>query len=166
MGDDSYCEERSSSARQPLPAGSRSPKRTVLAILGVFSVLAAGAWAFPRDGVPGEAEPAHNEFINLLFEEPAARKLGLEKIARSWQSGYAVMAVEILYFSQDPALSSILISTLEEQTGQRFGGDLQRWYEWIWSQPAQDHHRYAEFKSHLYRFIDPKFADWHYLRIF
>jgi hypothetical protein len=47
---------------------------------------------------------------------------------------------------------------LEENTGKRFGQDIRRWYEWIWSRPAQDHPRYAEFKGRLYRHIDPKFG--------
>jgi hypothetical protein len=51
----------------------------------------------------------------------------------AWQPGYAVMALKILYFSRDPSLSRFLVSTLEEKTGQRFGRDIGRWYEWLWS---------------------------------
>ncbi len=133
--------------------------KTVLAILGGAFLLATVSWTFQNGAPPERVEAvAPDEFISLLLKEPDARQPTEQKIARTWQPGYAVMALEILYFSRDPSLSSFLVSTLEEKTGQRFGGDIRRWYEWLWSRPAQAHPRYAEFKSRLYRLIDPKFG--------
>jgi hypothetical protein len=135
------------------------PRTAVLTIVSVTLVFAAVAWTWLKDRVWEDAKLATpDEFISLLFEEPTGRQPAMEKIARTWQPGYAVMALETLPFSRDASVTRFLISTLEENTGERFGQDIRRWYEWIWSRPAQDHPRYAEFKSRLYRQIDPKFG--------
>jgi hypothetical protein len=47
---------------------------------------------------------------------------------------------------------------VEARTGQDFGLDQSAWYRWLWNQPEQSHPAYAEFKSALYRLIDPIFA--------
>ena len=134
-------------------------KTTALILLSLlFSFEASPIWA-AEDHLPSDAELASsNDFILLLAADPGTHRETMDKIVRTWQPGYAVMALEILYFSRQPAVRKFLVATLEEKTGQRFGQDTQRWYEWIWSQPAQDHPHYAEFKSRLYRFIDPKFG--------
>lgn len=135
------------------------PRNSALTLIGVTLGLATVGCAWAGDRIGEDVEQvAPDEFLSLLFEEPAGRQPAMERIARTWQPGYAVMAIEILYFSRDPSVTDFLISTLEEKTGKRFGRDIGRWYEWIWSRPAQDHPRYAEFKSRLYRSIDPKFG--------
>jgi hypothetical protein len=135
------------------------PRTAVLTIVSVTLVFAAVAWTWLKDRVWEDAKLATpDEFVSLLFEEPTGRQPAMEKIARTWQPGYAVMALETLPFSRDASVTRFLISTLEENTGERFGQDIRRWYEWIWSRPAQDHPRYAEFKGRLYRQIDPKFG--------
>ena len=134
------------------------PKRALAVILSV-SLFPAAAAAGPKEVVSHAVELATpDEFISLLFDDPAARRQAIERISSTWQPGYTVMLVEILPFTRDPSVRSLVVSTLEEKTGQRLGLDLQRWYEWIWSRPAQDHPRYAEFKSRLYRSIDARFG--------
>lgn len=137
------------------------PKNVALTFVSVTLVLATVGCAWAGDRVGDDVEPVTpDEFLSLVFEEAAGRRAALERIAGTWQPGYAVMALEVLRFSRDPSVTGFLISTLEEKTGQRFGRNLGRWYEWIWSRPAQDHPRYAEFKSRLYRHIDPKFGSY------
>jgi uncharacterized protein DUF3179 len=62
---------------------------------------------------------------------------------------------------QDPSgfTRARLIQLLEKQTGQRFGDDLQRWRQWIWSRPPALHPDYLPFKAALYGKVDPRFAD-------
>lgn len=50
-----------------------------------------------------------------------------------------------------------ITSFLRKHTGKRFGDDLRRWRQWIWSQPAQPHSRLARFKAELYARVDPRF---------
>ena len=127
--------------------------------LRVALVLAVLVWIVSPSASAADGElTTPDEFISLLFAEPGVRQEVLQKIDRTWRPGYAVLTLEILYFSRDPGVRRSLVSILEEKTGQRLGSDTQRWYEWIWSQAATDHPGYAEFKSRLYRLIDPKFA--------
>jgi hypothetical protein len=49
-----------------------------------------------------------------------------------------------------------LVSFLEEQTGQRFGDDLNAWRRWFWALPYEPHPDYAEFKGWLYGRVDPR----------
>jgi hypothetical protein len=51
-----------------------------------------------------------------------------------------------------------LIALLEKQTGRRFGNDLGRWREWIWTQPYDPHPDYMAFKAALYKRVDPRMA--------
>jgi hypothetical protein len=122
-------------------------------------LVAVAARANPSRVLGRQVDPATpHEFISLLFDDSTARLRVIDKISRSWQPGYAVMLIEILYFSREASVRSFLVSVLEENTGQRFGQDIESWYEWIWSRPAQDHPRYAEFKSRLYQLIDAEFG--------
>jgi hypothetical protein len=51
-----------------------------------------------------------------------------------------------------------LIHFLEERTGQRFGQNLKRWRQWIWSREPEPHPQYLEFKAALYAAVDPRMA--------
>jgi hypothetical protein len=51
-----------------------------------------------------------------------------------------------------------ILRFLEERTGQRFGQDLRRWRQWIWSRPDEPHPQYLEFKAALYAAVDPKMS--------
>jgi len=52
-----------------------------------------------------------------------------------------------------------LIRFLEEQTGQRFGQDLQAWRRWYWARDYAPHPEYRLFKAALYRNLDPRMAE-------
>lgn len=54
---------------------------------------------------------------------------------------------------------SRLTKFLENRTGKRFGDDLNRWREWMWSLPYDPHPEYATFKGRVYAQIDPRFED-------
>ena len=127
----------------------------MLALLLVLLLLPTGG---ASADTAGDSLARPEDFLLLLTPESAKRRNAMKVIESTWQPGYAVMALEILYFSRDPATRRYLISTLEKKTGRKLGEDTKNWYEWIWDQPAQDHPRYAEFKSLLYRLIDPRFG--------
>ncbi len=60
--------------------------------------------------------------------------------------------------SADPSVDvrERLVRFLEKQTGQRFGHDLPRWRQWMWSRPYAPHPDYLAFKGALYTRIDPR----------
>ncbi len=101
-------------------------------------------------------EPA--DFLRLLAGDTASRITALDRIEAGWSAGSAVMLLETIYFVRDPQVTGRALDLLEEKTGQSLGFEIKEWFEWFWSQEAEPHPRYAEFKSLLYRNIDPLFA--------
>jgi hypothetical protein len=49
-----------------------------------------------------------------------------------------------------------LVRFLEKQTGQRFGHDLARWRQWMWSRLYAPHPDYLAFKGALYSRVDAR----------
>ena len=96
-------------------------------------------------------------FLTLLLTEDAASSQAFEEVEQTWEVGYVPMALEVLRFSQDASLRIALIRLMEKKTGQAFAMNLEAWYEWLWNQDYEPHPQYADFKSALYRMIDPRF---------
>jgi hypothetical protein len=126
-------------------------------VVAVFLSFAAGGAAAWGETVV-EPPPVHL-FFDAASSDPAEGRKALDQIGKSWKDGYASMLVELARFSPRAGLSGQrkrLTSFLEERTGQRFGEDIDRWYQWIWSQPYEPHPDYARFKGELYSAIDPQ----------
>ncbi len=126
------------------------PERTLPSLVLLVAILTAGA------GPARANEPL--DFLRLLGGDTASRQAALERIAAGWQPGSAVMLLETIYFVRDPGVTGKALELLESKTGQTFGFEIQQWYEWFWKRDYEPHPRYAEFKSLLYRNIDPLFA--------
>ncbi|MBK9609351.1 MAG: hypothetical protein IPO58_24165 [Betaproteobacteria bacterium] len=52
-----------------------------------------------------------------------------------------------------------VLALLEQNPGQRFGGDLTHWYRWVWERKPGEHPDYADFKASLYEDLDPRFRE-------
>jgi len=130
-------------------------------LLAFVSLLSTAAYATDGSDRSEGAELASAlEIVSLIADEGGTSSEKLEQIAASWHPGYAVMLLELLQLARDPNLGVSLLSAMEEGTGQKLGRDIHGWYEWIWNQPYRPHPEYAEFKSLLYRHIDPLFAEY------
>lgn len=58
------------------------------------------------------------------------------------------------------AVRQRLLRFLERRTRQRFGTDLKRWRQWVWSRPYDPHPDYALFKASLYAAqVDARMAE-------
>ncbi|MBL4852069.1 MAG: DUF3179 domain-containing protein [Gammaproteobacteria bacterium] len=99
-----------------------------------------------------------DEFISLLSSNGRQTDKALDRIEAEWQPGFAIMAVEIMTLLRDREGVARLVGLLEENTNQKFGFDIQGWRQWLWNQPENKYRHYAQFKSELYRLIDPLFA--------
>jgi hypothetical protein len=51
-----------------------------------------------------------------------------------------------------------LVRFLEQQTGERFGDDLDRWRRWSWQLPYTPHPDYLAMKAELSRGVDPRMS--------
>ncbi|MBZ0166087.1 MAG: DUF3179 domain-containing protein, partial [Candidatus Omnitrophica bacterium] len=98
------------------------------------------------------------DFLNLVDGTASAKEAALTNIEDYWEPGFVPMVIESIYMSRDTWSNARLIEILRDRTGQRFGSDLDDWYVWLWSQNYIPHPQYADFKSRLYRRIDPRFA--------
>ena len=123
----------------------------VIGFYGLVLALSAPARAASDNAV----EPFLAAVVGTVDEQLAA----LASLRQHWQDNFTPMALEALYLAQTPQASRGLLQLLHDKTGQSFGYDISAWYQWLWNRDARrDHPRYAEFKSRLYRLIDPKFA--------
>lgn len=78
-------------------------------------------------------------------------------IENHWKDSYTVMILETMTLVRNPNVHDRLVKLLQNKTGQDFGYNISRWFQWVWPQEYQPHSEYREFKSKLYGLIDPKF---------
>ncbi len=123
----------------------------------LFTFAVTGCFAQVRTETPS---PAVSAFLTLLDGDAAAKEASIQFIEDNWQSGFIPMLMEIIYLNRDTWTNGRLIQVLSDRTGQRLGYDLDDWYIWLWSQNYEPHPDYPEFKSLLYRRIDPRFANY------
>ncbi len=96
-------------------------------------------------------------FVALVVSPAEDRDKAFKYISENWEPTFPIMMVEAIYLNTDPTFTPKLIELLEKKTGQSYGYELDKWYEWIWNRPEMAHAQYPEFKSLLYGLIDPKF---------
>lgn len=96
-------------------------------------------------------------FSNLISGDQVQREEALEFIEQEWEDSYAIMVLELSYLHRDPLLSARLFSILGEKTGEKYGYDLDAWYKWLWNKKEDIVSDYADFKAHIYKYIDPRF---------
>ncbi len=98
-----------------------------------------------------------SEFFALAGADQRRALSAAAHIAERWRDAYATMLVELAVLAPAAAHGRIL-QLLELGTGQRFGADLDRWYEWIWRTDPGTHPDYPQFKAALYATIDSRFS--------
>ena len=77
-----------------------------------------------------------------------------------WEDSHAVMLVELFRLVSDRPAQRRIVSLLERGTGQSFGPDMDRWWDWIWRTDPGTHPDYPRFKAVLYGLVDPSFRDY------
>jgi hypothetical protein len=108
---------------------------------------------------PQSAAETDIDYLLLTVTGSAAEQTNaLNYLQQHWQPEFTPMLLETIYLIQSPSYAIDLIKLLEAKTGQSFGYDINAWYAWLWNRPPLEHPLYADFKSRLYRLIDPKFA--------
>ena len=97
-------------------------------------------------------------FVALVASPPEDRDKAFQYIKENWEPTFPIMVIEVIYLSNDPSFTGKLVTLLEEKTGQNYGYQMDKWYEWLWNRDQKTHSQYPEFKSLLYGLIDPKFC--------
>ncbi len=98
-------------------------------------------------------------FFDLLRADPEQAAVAEQTILDGWDDSQAAILVELQRFAQRRDRSRLLL-LLELATGQSFGRDMDRWWDWIWATNPGTHPDYSMFKAALYASIDPSFRDY------
>jgi len=129
-----------------------------LLVLPLWLLLAsATAPLRAAEGPPPDSREAVVTILHALSQDGDERDQALDYLEESWDEDFTPMALELLRYSRDRVVQRRLLRILRKKTGQNYRGDLNAWYEWLWSQPPTDHPDYASFKKALYGLMDPKF---------
>ncbi|MCZ6527368.1 MAG: DUF3179 domain-containing (seleno)protein, partial [Candidatus Dadabacteria bacterium] len=125
-------------------------------VLFILSVTLISKISYSKEPIsPGNTVPV--SFVALLVSSEEDQDKAYKYISENWEPTFPIMMLEVIYLSRDPAFTAKLVKLLEDKTGQNYGYELDKWYEWIWNRDQKIHSQYPEFKSLLYGLIDPKF---------
>ncbi|MEL7450307.1 MAG: DUF3179 domain-containing protein [Pseudomonadota bacterium] len=139
--------------------------RSWVSRFSAFAAIAIVAVSSIEDSPAREAEPLGEAAVKaallaLLDGGIDERLRALDQLDLNWRNHLTPALVEYISLAPSPELQLRGIEILTNRTGQDFGYDLNAWFAWIWQQKFEHPPYYAEFKSRLYRFIDPRFADY------
>jgi hypothetical protein len=81
----------------------------------------------------------------------------LQHLDDTWTDGYLPMLIDVLYLSRNRTNDRAIIRLMERKTGQRYGGNLNAWLEWIWNQPQQILPFQGDWMARVHKGTDPKF---------
>lgn len=111
-------------------------------------------------GTPLVANTA-DDYVGLVTGSAKQKQAAWSRIQSSFTADQIPMMLDVLHVSPSQQLRQMAVELMRKATGQEIGVELDAWYEWLWNQEQrQDHPQLAEFKSKLWRHIDPKFASY------
>lgn len=101
-----------------------------------------------------------NVFTALIGFDENKALASITNIENNWHEAYAAMLIEMVYEVQSRRVLARLIPLLEKVTSKPFNGDVNAWYEWLWSADREVYPDYAEFKIALLSPIDARFKEY------
>lgn len=123
-------------------------------------LLAQAAAVKPPAGAAARPHVPISVFLGLINTNEVASRAALARIADGWRDGYTAPLLELLGFVPVRDIQMEILVMLGRVTGQRFGGDIDQWYQWVWSRQREEHPDYGEFKAALYEQVDPRFREY------
>ena len=95
----------------------------------------------------------------MVDDEPKALA-ALSRIEKFADEASSAMLIEMVYQVPNRNVLEKLIALIEKKSGRPFNGDVNAFYEWLWSSERPVHLDYAEFKRLLYSPIDARFSEY------
>jgi hypothetical protein len=135
-------------------------------VLGCVTSQAATAQADGKPAQPPTPAATRQQhlplevFTAVVGDEEAKALAALERIERNWHESSAAMLIEMVFRVPSRRVLFRLVALIEKTSGRAFDGDLDTWYEWLWSTERAVHPDYAEFKALLYAPIDARFREY------
>ena len=99
-------------------------------------------------------------FLQVARNDEAKALAALTRIEENWHESSFAPLIEMIYRVPGRAALVRLIRLVEAKSGQPFTGDINAWFEWLWSAERAVHPDYAAFKAALYEGIDPRFREY------
>ena len=103
--------------------------------------------------------PPIESFLQLTGSRRESTE-AISRIERTPHPGNTAMLMEILPYVSSYGAQAQVVKMIERDTGVRQTRDSNAWFQEIWRKEYNPNPRYAEFKSRLYRKIDPRFAEY------
>lgn len=122
--------------------------------LAVALVLAAGCFAAPQGAESRTDIPA---LLQILSQDEEVSRRGLAYLEDKWRPDFFAMSMDLLDMTREPAVRDRILAVLEDKAGVRPRRGFDAIWQQLWAAGPQLHPDYAEFKSILYGFVDPKF---------
>ena len=135
-------------------------------VLGCLSNPAAQAQTgtqptpLPRPVAPRQAQLPLGVFTAVIGDDEVKALAALERIDRDWQESSAALLIEMVYRVPSRRVLARLIALIEKASGRAFDGNVDAWYDWLWSAERAVRPDYAEFKALLYAPIDARFREY------
>ncbi len=153
--------------RLPLRVRRSAMKRRLTTALALILICPA-LTAQPTGKLPPPHGPAAQRqdqlpltvFMAVTGDDEAQALAALTRIEDNWQASSIAMLIELVYRAPSRRVLARLITLIEKASGLAFDGDIDAWYEWLWSTERPVHPDYAEFKARLYEPLDPRFREY------
>ena len=131
----------------------------ILRWLLASTLLATGALA-AAPAADRDAVLPLTVFYQVAGKDEAKALVALKRVGERWDNRYAAPLLDILPFVGPGRVQRAIVAHLEQASGRSYDGDVNSWYEWLWSIDLAAHPDYAEFKAALYGRIDPRFQEY------
>ncbi|MEM1088657.1 MAG: DUF3179 domain-containing protein, partial [Pseudomonadota bacterium] len=130
--------------------------------LGLASFVPFGdkVWASPETDRTVVASPIEDDYLIDLLNGATERQVdrAIREIRANWTPALIPQLLEIVSNTRSGYSQTKILDLLSKRTGKRYGPNINRWYDYLWSQDEQITDNYASFKAFLYSAIDPRFA--------
>ena len=98
--------------------------------------------------------------LRLASADPATQINALAELDQHWQDFLTPAVLEFISLAPSALLQARGFELLRKRTSADRGYDMNGWFSWVWEQHFTLPPYYSDFKSKLYRRIDPKFAEY------
>jgi Protein of unknown function (DUF3179) len=162
-----------SRSRHPGPSRVAALWATLLLTCGASLALAASPAGnistiekLAQASLPNPKPSPHHNFLPLsvfttaVDNDEAKALVALTRIEQNWHESSAALLIEMVYRVPNRRVLVKLVGIIEKASGVAFDGDVNAWYDWLWSTERAVHPDYAAFKSVLLAPIDPRFKEY------
>ena len=114
----------------------------------------------PKRALPRQDPLPLGAFTAVVGDDESRALAALERIERRGDESSTAMLIEMVHLAPSRRVLVRLIALIEKATRLPFDGNVDAWYEWLWSADRPIHPDYAEFKAALYAPIDARFREY------